>query len=199
MSNRSVESVLQSLNKIHSGESEKVAQDSTSAETPSTSDSDAKVATAKADLEGAMNYLFEGSNTKNASENAVQNANATQQLEKIANDMAQSDLQATIKEAHAFGAAVFDGFLARANTYAQNTKTASAVYDEDYAIKQAAVAGYQSTEEILGSLAHQEQMKVAHGTEEQGIVDALEKLAAVSEECFIRGQQHMHNLAQRLG
>lgn len=203
MSNRSVEAVLQSLNSVHSGETEKTAQDSTGDTDNPGTDADEKVAQKRADLESSLQQML-GSNTKQASDNqpTEQGADAVAHLEKIANDMAQSDLQATIKEAHAFGAAVFDGFLARANSYTQNTKTASAPqpqYQGRDTIKEAAAAGYQATGQFLDAYAGSQQEKIAHGTEEQGIVDALEKLAADSEDCFLRGHQHMNDLSQRLG
>lgn len=203
MSNRSVEAVLQSLNSVYSGESEKTAQD-TSGETPSSGQvpADEKVAQTRKNLNSALNHLL-GDTTKQASQaqSQPQGNDAVDHLEKIANDMAKSDFQATIKEAHTFGAAVFDGFLARANAYSQNTKTASATFHpaQRDMVKEAAVEGYNVMGQILNAVSQQQNVKVAYGTEEQGIVDALEKLAADSEDCFVRGQQHMHALSQRIG
>lgn len=207
-----IQKILDNLNSAHAGNNEKTASDTTDSETPEESgdESGHKVAEKRSDLEDSLNYLLgEEVPVKEASDQSGQHSgsnDAVKQVEKIAGDLAEADLQATIKEAHAFGAAVFDGFISRANTYAGNTKTASHTAQQqsvqsnsDRQIKEAAAAGYQEAEQALQQLQDQQRQKVAHGTREQGIADALEKVAALSEDSFVRGQSHMNQLMQQLG
>lgn len=195
MNGRGIADILQDLNNTHEGKTEKTAEENTE-DQPS---SDEKLAQSRQALNSVLDQATRGgdeSTTKEASESGQNDA--TEHLEKIAQDMANADMQATIKEANLFGAAVFDGFMSRANEYAQPVKTAS--YEQATLVpglEKAAQAGYQAVEQVFQAAAS-EQEKVAHGSEEEGIVDALQKIAMASEECFERGYAHMNQLVSQL-
>jgi len=202
MSSNSIANILQDLNNSYSGETEKTAQ--AGGDPSGDASSSSSVDQTRQNLRDSLDTLT-SSRSKEAS--VQNNEDATGTLEKLAGDLERSDLQATIKEAHTFGAAVFDGFVARANTYANGegqAKTAAqhqnvklAAQQQQQHVKTAASTGYQATGQILDGIFQQE--KTASESEEQGIVDALEKVAAVSEDCFVRGSRHMTDLSQRLG
>lgn len=158
MSTQSIASILEDMNAAYAGTSEKTANVTETSQPES-------LAAARQRLETSLYDLTSG-----RSKTAAQNGDGSAQyLTKVAQDLAQMDMAATIKEAHVFGAAVFDGFISRANAYGNAggaTKTAS----------------YAQMEKI----AAEEDMR--------GVRDALIKVAAASEDCFSRGFQHVQQL-----
>ena len=167
MSEQSVARILQDLNAAYLATDEKTASAASpkkKKKPPMGHGRGASVAK-KAALEESLYHLNAASSEKVASHG---NDSAVDALEKMANDLAAADMAATVKEAHTFGAAVFDGFINRANAYAggnvanTHTKTAS------YAMRE----------------------KIAHQQYHSGAVQAVAEIAAASGECFERGMQH---------
>lgn len=115
------------------------------------------VGDARAELQASLGNLLGDSRVKEASANGV---GVPQYLEKVAQDLAQADEVATIKEARLYGGAVFDGFISRANQYAggANTKTAA-----DATLKTAAAEGYNAMDRKLQQFSGQ--TKVASAQE----------------------------------
>lgn len=197
MAGQSIASILDDLNRAYAGTD---SQSEAPVKTASAKDTPA-VDAAQKDLTASLQNLL--GNSGREKEASHQEGSATRQLEKMASDMASADLKATIKEAHVFGAAVFDGFMARANEYAGAEKTASthnvAAYDNGH-IKQAAAQGYAETSNVLGALAQTPvRQKTAAEESARGIIDALEKVAAFSEDCFLRGAAHAGALLDQQG
>ena len=75
-----------------------------------------------------------------------------------------------------------------------NTKTAAEAQME----KQAADAGYHEAEVAIGRLSGGASVKHASDERTRGIIAAAEKVAAASEDCFVRGYNEMHKIAQVL-
>lgn len=207
-SSNSIKNILADVQSAYEGGQEKTASDTEVDETPA---QDNNVKEAKEGLNAQLQSLIGGqAQEKNASAND-QNGDAVAHLEKMANDMAAADMRATVKEAHTFGAAVFDGFLARAQQYAgQGEKTASAQNSQHMSqqesqrmLKEASVAGYQSAANLLNRAANSQnqqaqRQKQAQEDDVRGTADAMEKLAELSDNCFRRGLQHMEKIAQSL-
>jgi len=148
-----------------------------------------KTANAQQELVNALHKAVEG-NAKTASvATPDRDASAVDSLVKMASDLAGTEQQALAKEAHLYGAAVADGFVARLNQYDQSldaagVKTASAsnefVPSEEEFVKfaeenpelvqQAMNLGFTDTQ------AHVQQIKTAASSEA-----TLEKLASTPE------------------
>ena len=127
-------------------------------------------------------------------------ASAVQSLVKMASDLADADEAAQLKQAQLYGAAAFDGFIQRANVHAAHAPgqyKVAAEHDE-LTVKIAADLGYAETENALQRLTGPGNTKTAAEQDVQGILDAAEKVAAASEDCFIRGYQEMHKIAEAL-
>lgn len=148
MSEQSVARILQDLNAAYSGGSEKTAGARSSAKKKkqkpmgrSTAGSRSKKAALEASLQTLAGAAAPG--TKTASH---EDHSAVAALEKMASELAQADYAATVKEAHTFGAAVFDGFLSRAHSYtgggAGMYKSASEQHQEGVTRALADVAAY---------------------------------------------------------
>lgn len=132
--------------------------------------------------------------TKTASQ-----ASPVEDLTKIAADLSKAEHEALVKEAQLYGAAVCDGFMARAAMYNEAaaktastetiTKTAS-VNDtfEKFAaenadlVKEAAQLGYATT---VGQLE-----KLANDAYAKGWNDTMAQVHKVASDAFVAGFQH---------
>jgi hypothetical protein len=165
--------------------------------------------------------------TKTASANP-DDVSAMSELTKIAGDLATADEAGQIKSAQLYGAAAADGFIQRMNQFASNapapapeaTKVAA---DAEFATKLAADLGYSETENALhrfnamatkqaADAQYAQQVaqqapapaqtqaaeKQASDERVRGIMAAAEKTAAAAEDCFVRGYEEMHKIAQVL-
>ena len=181
----------------------------TAAEAPNataTADNTVAIDAARADLDRALNAVR--GTEKVAGAQPVADAgdqSALEQLTKIATDLAEADELATVKEGYLYGAAAFDGFLARANQYAENVPAQAtqkqASFDK-YAQEINAMerAGYDDMGAILREKKAQLNgtQKTAAELEEEEFHAALEKIAEVGVDCFNRGFEHMVGLAESL-
>jgi hypothetical protein len=129
-------------------------------------------------------------------------ASAIDAVQKMAQDLADADDQQRIKQAQLYGAAVFDGFVSRANQYAEyapGTKVAQAQTPQtnEYAVKLASHLGYAEAEVAINRLVTAEKTAQAQprGTVTDGIEAAMEKIAHDVDDCFRRGFQQMESLA----
>jgi len=181
------------LNQLKSA-SGKTMQKTASAETQKTS--------------AAHNELFQALNAAlttvdKTSAEQVKTASATDELTKIAQNLAAADQEALVKEAQLYGAAIMDGFVARGAQYnEQFGKTASAVpTEQDFAawaqanpeeFQKHAEAGYAAGSASLQQQQAAELQKLAStpegrevlGSFDQGYqetVAQLEKLASTPE------------------
>lgn len=133
---------------------------------------------------------------------------ATAAIEKMAHDLAAADEQRQLKMAQLHGAAIFDGFLARANQYASvapQTKVASvAPVSNGESVKIAAQLGYSEAENAINRIVSTEKtaqyhmMKTAAEEHAAGVHDAMQKIAEVTDECFQRGYAQMEMIANAL-
>lgn len=101
----------------------------------------------------------------------VASASAVASLEKMASDLAAADEHRMHKEAQLYGAAVFDGFISRANQFAANAPTPGpsqkvASYNDAH-IKEAAYAGYTDADWALGVLVNNEKTAAYAGYDEK--------------------------------
>lgn len=198
---KSVQDILDDLNR---NASPPPAQEKTASE-----NSNGTVDEAKTALHQSVEELLGGSQ-KEATANGENGADpsASEYLTKIANDLAEADEVATIKEARLYGAAVFDGFLSRANQYAAGSeKTASAQQEAATIdqIKQAAATGYSAMDYALNALQgepatqkHATHQKTAQEEYNEGVLAGLNKVAEHAIDCFERGFEHMDAIAQSL-
>lgn len=152
----------------------------------------------RSSLSDAIDRALEGANTEKVASYAGGPSN---DLIKIANDLATAEQDALIKEAHVYGMAVADGFAARMSSYTE--KTAGYEADSD-TLKQAMELGYLHASNAISSaqygyeektasfekLAHEEQVKVA--AYEKGQEDAV-KVAA-----YLEGQEEARRVATEL-
>jgi hypothetical protein len=191
------------------------------------------------DVNAARNALSASLNQLNQPREKVASESAVASLEKMASDLAAADEHRMHKEAQLYGAAVFDGFISRANQFAANAPTpgshktaaynayaedamikeaaVSGYYDADWAldaltgaektaayaegvmIKEAAVSGYNDADWALGVLTGAEKTAAAQQADfMEGVYDGLEKVAALSNDCFERGFEHMQSLHAQL-
>lgn len=152
------------------------------------------VSTAKDELVAALNDAT--SAQKTASENAGEPV--TDKLVKVAEDLATSEGEALVKEAHIYGAAVADGFMSRIGQYenaAGNTKVASEEQTfEKFAeenpeiTKQAVELGYQH-----GKLQIEQLKQAAF---QQGYTDASAQINELSQTK--EGQEKLAAIAQEM-
>ena len=129
--------------------------------------------------------LASGSMEKTASHNGQPSGD----LMKIAGDLANAEEHALVKEAHIYGSAVCDGFMARMGQYENSggmAKQASYGQD-DYMVKQAMELGYRQTMQQLQA-ANQQQPQHSGNEEhvkvaafQEGYQDTMTKLAAYNE------------------
>lgn len=169
-------------------------------------DASLAIDSARADLDRALEAVRGPEKVASAQPVAgVGDQSALEQLTKIATDLAEADELATVKEGYLYGAAAFDGFLARANQYAQNAPPQGAqkqASHDKYAQEINAMerAGYDD----MGALLREKQaqlngtQKTAAEQEEEEFHAALEKIAEVGVDCFNRGFEHMVTLAESL-
>ena len=141
--------------------------------------------TAGAPISDAKNELVAALNAATTTQKtaSVQGAPVTDRLVKVAEDLATSEGEALVKEAHLYGTAVADGFMSRIGQYesaAGNTKVAAEEQtfekfaEENPGItKQAVELGYHH-----GKLQI-EQLKQASFS--QGYSDANEQISALSQ------------------
>ena len=124
-------------------------------------------------------------NVKTASQNTA-GVDAAAVLQKTAQDLAEAERNALLKEAHLYGAAVADGFITQLSTYG------------DYAQKIAAYEG--QTQHQQRPQQHQQrpqqhnQVKTAQEDFAEGVHEGLVKVAAISMDCFERGFQQTIDL-----
>ena len=153
-------------------------------------------------LEKTASASDSGSNLSSAIDRALasgsmeKTASATGQpsgdLMKIASDLANAEEHALVKEAHIYGSAVCDGFMARMGQYENSGGMAKqAAYQQqntpqdDYMVKQAMELGYRQTMQQLQAAnqpqpqANEEQVKVA--AFQEGYKDTMTKIAAYNE------------------
>ena len=149
-------------------------------------------------LSDAIDRALEGANTEKLASHEGRPSN---DLIKIANDLATAEQDALIKEAHIYGMAVADGFAARMSSYTQ--KTASYSTDTD-TLKQAMELGYMHASNAISSannsyaektasfekLAEEEHVKIA--AYQNGQEDAV-KVAA-----YISGQEEARRVSEEL-
>lgn len=163
----------------------------------------ATVADARSNLDAAVQNVL-GGGTKEASEGAPAQPGVLDGLTKMASELAEADEQATIKEAQLFGAAAFDGFIARANEYAQNApvqqKVAAVDEHADQLYKHAAYAGYDAMGAVFGQQGPPRQKTAAEAREEymREANEELEKVAQVATQSFELGYAHMAQIAEAL-
>lgn len=172
----------------------KTMQKTASAETPKTS-------AAHTELFQALNAAL-ATVDKTAAEQ-VKTASATDELTKIAQNLAAADQEALVKEAQLYGAAIMDGFVARGAQYnEQFGKTASAVPTEQEFLAWAqqnpeefrkhAAAGFTAGSASLQQQQEAQLNKLASTPEGQALLDSynqgyqatveqLEKLASTPE------------------
>jgi len=182
-----LQDILSDLNSVSREGTTKTA----SAKAPSASN-------AKAELVAALNAAHTPQTTKVAS--AADSASVTDRLVKIAGDLAQSDGESLLKEAHLYGAGVADGFMARLSQYEQvaprySTKIASTgdveadfekfASENPELTKQAVELGY------LHGKIQIEQEKVA--SFQQGYRDAAAQIEALSKTAA--GQKKLAQIA----
>lgn len=149
-------------------------------------------------LRGTLAEVTSGG-TKTAS--AV--AGPQQDLEKIAADTASAEHSALVKEAMIFGAAAFDGMVARATQYQSavdklpNEKVSYVTggaekFAQDNAelLKQAAEVGFAATSQQLEQLH-----KLAA---EKGEKDATEWVFKTAHDSYLRGYGDMANVLKQL-
>ena len=205
------QSIMQILEDLNRPPSEKVAS------APSAPQGGSSVEASRAALGNSLQQLQRPVQEKVASESAVAS------LEKMASDLAAADEHRMHKEAQLYGAAVFDGFISRANQFAANAPTPAASYktasyDEQYMykqaaeagyadaayaadamIKEAAASGYHDAEWAINALTHNEKTAAeSQALFNEGVLDGLEKVAALSNDCFERGFEHMNTLHAEL-
>ena len=196
-----VSEILNDLNRSQTEQQEKVA---------AAADSTPDVESAQAQLAQSLQRLNSGGNTKQASQADPNEASAIDGLQKMASDLAAADEQRLVKEAQLYGAAVFDGFIARANQYAQaapgQSKVAAAEgFDADANVKLAAQLGYAEAENALSRIAAQsgqaktaQHTKTAEELDHEGVIAAMEKIAGHADDCFRRGYHQIGQLADAL-
>jgi len=167
-----------------------------------TTDQSEKISSARDKLIGALDEAMTPPSEKTASPGAQ---SATGELVKMAANLANSESEALTKEAHVWGAAVADGFMARLGEYEQATqgmevtKTAAAseaptseefekfAQENPDLVKQAMELGYlhgkQQIDE-LKKLAFDQGYQDASTeiTELSKTAEGREKLAAISQE-----------------
>jgi len=106
----------------------------------------------------------------------------TNDLMKIASDLASAEENALIKEAHIYGVAVCDGFMSRMSQYENNgqmQKQAPHSEPDQNMIKQAMQLGYNNTMSQLQGISTQDhQVKLA---QEEAHRDQQVKIAAFTE------------------
>lgn len=98
-----------------------------------------KTSGAQQELIGAINKVLESDKTAAAPAESGTNADAVQTLTKMASDLAHAEESAIVKEAHLYGAAVADGFMARLQQYDtalgnDNTDNAKTANEEPVAV-----------------------------------------------------------------
>jgi hypothetical protein len=152
-----------------------------------------KVAAAKQALVGAVEAALTPPAAKTAA-SAAPAASATDQLLKLANDLANAETEAELKIAQLLGAAVTDGFVARMGQHgaaAAQTKTAA---ETDAMVKEAMERGYAD------GLALAERIKNASvGNEktaalQQGFNDTMAQIQKLASEPD--GQQKLAAMKQ---
>jgi len=119
-----------------------------------------------------------------------------QDLEKVAAQVLEQDNARLQKEAHAYGIAVADGFMAQMAAYnSASEKVASAVSDVDFEkfasahpeiIKEAHDLGYTQTMTQLATLKQ--------AAYERGVNAGIEAIYNTGTETFARGFQDMGNI-----
>lgn len=195
----SINDILKDLNGLKDQSTTKVASD--------TSSQDA-VSKTRAALDQALESVQPSGNngTKTAS---AADPSATASLEKVANELADAEQSMTLKEAQLYGAAVFDGFVARANQYAAGApaeKVAHAQHNgsDETAVKLAADLGYAEAENAIQQLLGQEKQaryhneKTAAEDDARGVMAAMEKIAELTDDCFERGFADAEQLVSHL-
>lgn len=198
-----IEEILSDL-QGHSGQ-EKTAQATPPNSTLGPAKTAASVDAASKGLSDVLDQILGTQTSKTASTHGADDV--TSHMQKLAQDLADADTVSTVKEAQLYGAAVFDGFLSRANQYADAApvtydgyKTASA-QDTERAEAVAAEYGYATARNALEKVASwvaaaQEQTTEKTAQEEmlRGVLAGLEKVAQFSEDCFLRGAEHVDTL-----
>lgn len=163
-----------------------------------------KVSSARDKLIGALDDAMNPAAEKTASANST---SATNELVKIASSLADSEAEAVTKEAHVWGAAVADGFMARLGQYEEATqgmepatKMASAdgvpteaefekfAQENPDLTKQAMELGY-----LHGKQQIEELKKVAF---DQGYQDASAQIEELSKTA--EGRQQLAAISQEL-
>lgn len=202
---KSVQDILDDLNRDSTSDP---SQEKTASENPEGN----SVENAKTALHQSVQELLGGSQKEASTDQNGTDASASEYLTKIANDLAEADEVATIKEARLYGAAVFDGFLSRANQYAGNAEKTAAhqparqQQDPTARIKQAAATGYNAMDYALNAIQRQQpqrqkqaaHQKTAEAEYNEGVMEGLNKVAEHSIDCFERGFEHMDSIAQSL-
>lgn len=114
-------------------------------------------------------------------------ASPVEDLTKIAADLSRAEHDALVKEAQLYGAAVCDGFMARAAQYneaaaklaAEQPKVASTETIDKVAATQAAQSGYDSTVAQLE--------KLANAAYDRGYNDTVREIHKVACDMFVAG------------
>jgi len=158
--------------------------------------------------------------TKTASEGTTKTASATDELTKIANDLAGADKEALTKEAHLFGASFADGCMERLAQYDASVvmggeeKVASDISEEEFEkwaqenpeeFRRNFEAGLAEGQELVKQAQTEELEKLASTPEGQEKIAAfnegyektaqdLEKLASTAE-----GQEKLASFGQGYG
>lgn len=149
-------------------------------------------------LSDAIDRALEGANTEKVASHEERPSN---DLIKIANDLATAEQDALIKEAHIYGMAVADGFAARMSSYTE--KTASHSVDTD-TLKQAMELGYTHASNAISYANNSYGEKTASfdkfAEEEQVKIAAYEKgqLDAVKVAAYIEGQEEARRVSEEL-
>lgn len=113
----------------------------------------------------------------------------TDKLVKVAQDLAVSENEALVKEAHVYGAAVADGFMARLGQYEQAAGNTKLAEDQDFAkfaeenpelVKQAVELGYHHGKLQIEELKKQAFLQGYADTSAQ--IEELSKTAAGREK-----------------
>lgn len=168
----------QVLGNLQGNDGEKTASVASPA-TPSTSEKTAAETQTRLKAALAEVTAVTPSNEKKASNTPVAD------LTKLAAETANAEHEALVKEAHLYGAAVADGFIARLGQYneaADKVASQQPTGVSPQLEKQAAELGYATT---MGQME-----KLAGAAYTQGYNDTVTQIYKVAHGCFVDGYKH---------
>jgi len=131
-------------------------------------------------------------NVKTASQNTA-GVDAAAVLQKTAQDLAEAERNALLKEAHLYGAAVADGFITQLSTYGDYAQKIAA-YEGQTQHQQRPQQHQQRPQQHQQRPQQHNQVKTAQEDFAEGVHEGLVKVAAISMDCFERGFQQTIDL-----